>query len=134
MKPGADATLLVWRGGRQQSINVKVDQLQEKPTEVAAQAQPKQTTRSEAAFGLTVRPLEPREQQQAGTTGSLLVEESKGAAQAADVEPGDIILGVNGKRVHSVQELQTAAHNAGKNVALLIQREDQQIFVPLRLP
>src|SRR5580704_13320271 len=134
MKPGADATLLVWRGGRQQSINVKVDQLQEKPTEVAAQAQPKQTTRSEAAFGLTVRPLEPREQQQAGTTGSLLVEESKGAAQAADVEPGDIILGVNGKRVHSVQELQTAAHNAGKNVALLIQREDQQIFFPLRLP
>ena len=28
----------------------------------------------------------------------------------------------------------TAAHAAGKNVALLIQREDAQIFVPLRLP
>jgi serine protease Do len=114
---------------------VKVDQLEEKPTEVAAhEVQPKQSARSEAALGLTVRPLEPREQQQAGTTGSLVVEESKGPAQAADVEPGDIILGVNGKRVHSVQELQAAAHSAGKNVALLIQREDAQIFVPLRLP
>jgi hypothetical protein len=33
-----------------------------------------------------------------------------------------------------VKELEDAAHAAGKNVALLIQREDQQIFVPLRLP
>jgi serine protease Do len=135
MKPGADVMLLVWRGGRQQSIDVKVDQLPEQPTEVAAhEAQPKESGRSETALGLTVRPLEPREQQQAGTTGSLVVEESKGPAQAADVEPGDIILGVNGKRVHSIKELQDAAHSAGKNVALLIQREDQQIFVPLRLP
>ncbi len=41
---------------------------------------------------------------------------------------------MNGKRVHSVKELQDAARGAGKNVALLIQREDAQIFVPLRLP
>jgi serine protease Do len=62
------------------------------------------------------------------------VEEVSGPAQAAEVEPGDIILGVNGKRVRTVQELQEAAKLAGKNVALLIQREDAQIFVPLRLP
>jgi hypothetical protein len=36
--------------------------------------------------------------------------------------------------VHSVKELEDAARLAGKNVALLIQREDAQIFVPLRLP
>ncbi|MBV8402986.1 MAG: PDZ domain-containing protein, partial [Gammaproteobacteria bacterium] len=51
-----------------------------------------------------------------------------------EIQPGDIILGINGKRVHSVKELEDAAHAAGKNVALLIQREDAQIFVPLRLP
>jgi serine protease Do len=83
---------------------------------------------------LTVRPLEPREKEQAGTQGSLLVEEVSGPAQAADVQPGDIVLGVNGKRVHSVKELQDAARNPGKSVALLIQREEAQIFVPLRLP
>ena len=62
------------------------------------------------------------------------MEEVSGPAQAAEVEPGDIILGVNGKRVRTVEELQEAAKLAGKNVALLIQREDAQIFVPLRLP
>jgi serine protease Do len=135
MKPGTEVGLLVWRGGKQQNINVKVDELPEQHPAVAArEGKPSESGHSEAALGLTVRPLEPREQQQAGTTGSLVVEEARGAAQAADVEPGDIILGVNGRRVHSVKELQEAAHGAGKNVALLIQREDQQIFVPLRLP
>jgi serine protease Do len=62
------------------------------------------------------------------------VEEVAGPAQAAEVEPGDIILGINGKRVHTVKELQDATQAAGKNVALLIQRGETQIFVPLRLP
>ena len=87
-----------------------------------------------SALGLTVRPLEAREKEQANTQGSLVVEEVSGPAQAAEIQPGDIILGINGKRVHSVKELEDAAHAAGKNVALLIQREEAQIFVPLRLP
>ena len=49
------------------------------------------------------------------------------------MQPGDIILGVNGKRVKTMAELQSAAKSAGKTVALLIQRDDAQIFVPLRL-
>ena len=82
-----------------------------------------------------MRPLTAAEQKQAGVPqGGLVVEEVSGPAASAEVEPGDVILGVNGKRVHSVQELQDAAKAAGKNVALLIQREDAQIFIPLRLP
>ena len=81
-----------------------------------------------------MRPLEPQEKARAGTTGTLLVEEVAGPAQEAQVEPGDIVLGVNGKRVNSVKELQDAAKSSGKNVALLIQRQDAQIFFPLRLP
>ncbi len=43
------------------------------------------------------------------------------------------MLGINGKPVHSTQELVAMAKTAGKTVALLIQRMDQQIFYPLRL-
>jgi len=57
-----------------------------------------------------------------------------GAAAAAGVQSGDIILGVNGKRVKTLKELQDASKAAGKNVALLIQRDDAQIFVPLKVP
>ena len=59
--------------------------------------------------------------------------ETTGPAAAAGVQPGDIILGINGKSIHSTQELVAAAKSAGKTIALLIQRQDQQIFVPLRL-
>jgi serine protease Do len=136
MKPGSDATLSVWRGGREQNISVKVVELKEQEQTAANRSgKPKEHAGDVAsAFGLTVRPLEPREKEQASTQGSLLVEQVTGPAQAADVQPGDIVLGVNGKRVHSVKELQDAARDSGKNVALLIQREEAQIFVPLRLP
>jgi serine protease Do len=136
MRPGAEANLALWRNGKEQTLNVKVAELKEQQQSVAYRGgKPKQAPASQpSALGLTVRPLEPREKEQANTQGSLLVEEVSGPAQAAEVQPGDIILGINGKRVHSVKELEDAAHAAGKNVALLIQREDAQIFVPLRLP
>jgi serine protease Do len=137
MKPGSDAQLAVWRNGREQSITVRVAELKEQQRTAAARGgKPREHSGSDKAseLGLTVRPLEPREKQQAATQGSLLVEEVSGPAQAAEIQPGDIILGINGKRVHTVKELQDAARSAGKNVALLIQREDAQIFVPLRLP
>jgi len=136
MKPGADATLQVWRGGKQLNVSVAVAELHEQQQVASARgrSQGGGAKAAPSAFGLTVRPLNPQEKQQAGTQGSLVVEEVTGPAAAAEVQPGDIILGVNGKRVHTVPELQEAAKTAGKSVALLIQREDAQIFVPLRLP
>ncbi|MBS0578365.1 MAG: DegQ family serine endoprotease [Proteobacteria bacterium] len=136
MKPGQEATLQVWRNGKAQNVSVRIEELKEKPTQVAAQSEPKEKSASEQAsvLGLTVRPLQPQEKARVDTQGSLLVEDVSGPAQDAQVEPGDIILGVNGKRVNTVKELQEAAKNSGKNVALLIQRQDAQIFVPLRLP
>ena len=136
MKPGSDATLALWRNRKEQNVSVKVAELKEQQQVAAFHPGKSQEHGGDraSALGLTVRPLEAREKEQAGTQGSLVVEEVSGPAQAAEVEPGDIILGINGKRVHTVQELQDAARTAGKNVALLIQREEAQIFVPLRLP
>jgi serine protease Do len=135
MKPGSDTTLAVWRGGKQLNVSVGVAELHEQQQTASARGRSQGgNAKTPGAFGLSVRPLNPQEKQQAATQGSLVVEEVSGPAAAAEVEPGDIILGVNGKRVHTVQELQEAAKAAGKSVALLIQREDAQIFVPLRLP
>jgi serine protease Do len=135
MKPGSDATLSVWRNGKEQAVSVRIAELREQQPALASRGRPAGGSGAKpGAFGLTVRPLNPQEKEQAGTQGSLVVEEVTGAAAAAEIQPGDIILGVNGKRVHNVAELEQAAKSAGKSVALLIQREDAQIFVPLRQP
>ena len=136
MRPGADASLWVWREGKQQTMPVRVAELKEKEQQ-QAKTNNRQGGRSASqpdALGLTVRPLEPQEKEQAETQGTLVVEDVTGAAAAAGVQAGDIILGVNGKRVKTSKELQEASKAAGKNVALLIQRDDAQIFVPLKLP
>ena len=136
MKPGADATLQVWRGGKQQTMPVKVAELKEQQQQTAkAGGRPGGRPANQPdALGLTVRPLEAQEKEQAETQGNLVVEEVTGAAASAGVQPGDIILGVNGKRVKTMKELQDNSKAAGKNVALLIQRDDAQIFVPLKIP
>ena len=62
-----------------------------------------------------------------------MVEEVEGPAAIAGVEPGDVILAVNGEQVASIGEFRTAVNASGKTVALLIQRDDAEIFLPVRV-
>lgn len=132
IKPGTDVDLTLWRGGKQQKITVRVDQLDEPQSRSGGKAS-SDSANSESRLGLSVRPLLPQEKQQLNTDGALVIEQVNGPAVVAGVQPGDVILGVNGKRVNTLAELRKAATAAGKTVALLIQRQDAQIFVPLRL-
>jgi serine protease Do len=132
MKPGTDVQLSVWRGGREQKVTVRTDLLEEQATRPTGKATGSGSN-EESRLGLTVRPLTPQEKQQVETDGVLVIEQANGPAAVAGVQPGDIILGVNGKRVKTLAELRDASKSAGKTVALLIQRQDAQIFVPLRL-
>jgi serine protease Do len=132
-KPGSEAKLTVWRDGREQNLNIRVGELEAQPQRVAARSQGNRGSDQAARLGLSVRPLAPEEKEQVETRGSIVVDQVSGPAAAAGVQPGDIILGINGKPVKNVADLQAAAKNAGKNVALLIQRQEAQLFVPLRL-
>ena len=139
IKPGNDAQLSVWRGGKEEKLKVKVDALDsgDGPETLNASTKGKNRGSDKATeLGLVVRPLDPKERDQLETEGTLVVEQVAGPALAAGVQQGDVILRVNGKVVKSVADLQAAAKaSAGKSVvALLIQRGDAgQFFVPLRL-
>ncbi len=58
---------------------------------------------------------------------------SSGPAAVAGIQSGDVILALNGTPVTSVPQLRKLATEAGKNVALLVERGDEKIFVPLAL-
>ncbi len=134
MHPGADTRISVWRGGKPQDITVKIAQVNDDQDKTASKA-PKGGAASGQAerLGVTVRVLTADEKQQAQTDGTLVVEAVTGPAAAAGVQTGDIILGINGKPVRNTADLMAAAKSAGKTIALLIQRQDSQIFIPLRL-
>ena len=68
----------------------------------------------------------------ANVTGGLLVEEVSGPAARAGVQAGDIVLMAGGKPVKSIEELRAATSQAG-SVALLVQRGEARVFLPLRV-
>ncbi|MEY4762576.1 MAG: hypothetical protein RLZZ200_2432 [Pseudomonadota bacterium] len=130
IKPGNDTQIEVWRDRGVKKLTVKVAELKEDGDKTAKTDGGDGA--AQGALGLTVRPLQPEERRQVKTDGTLVVEEATGAAAAAGVQPGDIILGVNGTPVKSIDDLKAAAKKSGKTVALLIQRGEAQIFVPVR--
>jgi len=63
----------------------------------------------------------------------LVVGQVGGAAAKAGIQPGDVVLSVNGTPVDSIEGLRAQVARSGKHVALLIQRNDARIFVPINL-
>jgi serine protease Do len=130
-KPGEQVEIEVWRDGKTKRLTARTEEIPQEGERVAARAGDEGASASK--LGLAVRPLAPDEKRQAETDGTLVVEDVTGPAAQAGVQPGDIILGVNGAPVKSLQDLQAAAKKGGKVVALLIERENAQIFVPVRV-
>jgi len=56
---------------------------------------------------------------------------TRGSCARAGIEPGDVVLAVNGTPVKNVDELRRAARKSAHVVALLVQRGDARIFVPV---
>ena len=81
---------------------------------------------------MSLRPLDRVEQQAAGGAG-VIVQDVAGAAARAGVAAGDVLLAVNGTPVNSVEQVRAAVAKSSKSVALLIQRGDDKIFVPVRI-
>lgn len=130
IKPGKDASLTIWRDKSERKIRIKVGELKNEPA--VAMREPR-TDAETGKLGLAVRPLTGSEREELRTTGRLVVEDADGPAAIAGVEPGDVLIAVNGVQIATVGEFRTAVNASGKTVALLIQRGNAQIFVPVRI-
>jgi serine protease Do len=129
LSPGSEARLGVWHERKANQVTVKTVLLEDAPSQAA-----RSNSEDGGRLGLAVRPLEPGEQQELHTRGRLVVEDVTGPALAAGLQAGDVVLGVNGAGVSTVAELKReVARAAGHTVALLIQREDAQIYIPVDL-
>jgi serine protease Do len=129
--PGKETQLEIWRDRNVRRLTARVVEMKpegEGSTSPAGSG----GTAEPASLGLSVRPLQPDERQQVDTEGTLVVEEVEGPAARAGIQPGDIILGVNGTRVKTAAELSAAAKKSGKVVALQVQRGDRQFFIAIR--
>lgn len=128
-KPGTKVTLDVWRQGARQELSARLGDASEKANSVA-----KNDERAGGGkLGLALRPLQPQEKREAAVESGLLIEDAGGAAALAGVQAGDVLLAINGTPAKSVEQVREVVNKADKSIALLIQRDGDRIFVPVRI-
>jgi len=130
-EPGSSATLEVWRDGKAVTLEARLTP-SEQPASTGNEGS-KASYGSQGRLGLEVRPLTSDEREQAGVSGGLLVQEVSGHAAEAGIQSGDIVLSVDGTPVRTAQQLRSVVSRQEKDVALLVQRGDEQLFIPVQL-
>jgi serine protease Do len=125
--PGQQVRLTVWRDKTSRDVSVKLGSAKESDTQQAS------VDGSGGALGLAVRPLTSAEKRQVHSDHGLIVEDVDGAAARAGIRPGDVVLSLNGRPIDSPEQIRNVLDSNPKHVALLIQRDDQRIFVPIKL-
>jgi len=125
--PGSSASVQIWRDGATHDVSIKVGSSSSDDAVVAGNSD------HPAHLGLSLRPLTAEERSDANVSGGLLVEGVSGPAARAGVRPGDIVLAVDNRPVDSVQQLRKLVAQDRHHVALLMQHDDQRIFVPIDL-
>jgi len=128
-RPGDKITMEVWRKGDRKEISASLGSADAKGAQVASADGGDQ----QGKLGLALRQLQPQERRQAGVDDGLVIEDARGAAALAGVQPGDLLLAVNGTPVHSIAQVREVVAKSDKSVALLVQRGDEKIFVPVKI-
>ena len=121
----------MWRDRRIQTVGVTVGEFAQQGVQPAKRDRLNEPAVTDK-LGLSLQELTPEEQREAETTGSLYVQDVSGPAAAANIRRGDIVLGVNNRRVKTIGELAAVTAGSKGPVALLIQRQGAQFYVPVR--
>ncbi|MBO9677346.1 MAG: DegQ family serine endoprotease [Acidovorax sp.] len=127
--PGAKVRMQVWRHGKPEEIVATLGDASDK----AARTAQADRAVGKGRLGLALRPLQPQERREAGVDAGLLIEDAQGPAARAGVQPGDVLLAINGTPAKGIDQVRETVAKAGKSVALLIQRDGDRIFVPVPL-
>jgi Do/DeqQ family serine protease len=133
-RPGSKITLEVLRDGKPQTLHATVDEL---PADATRRAS-RDAGPDSSGFGMTVEELTPeiaRNLQLTKRTQGVVIRSltPDGAAAAAGLREGDVIVQVNGRAVTTGAELKTALANTGDRPALLlVARRNAEIFVTLK--
>ena len=135
VKPGDEAKLDIVRGGKSQTISLKVGEL---PNEQTAEAGG--TTEHPVQLGLALGPITPDARDQLnlpqGTHGVLVAGVQQGSpADQAGLQQGDVIVAVGDHAVENpgqaVHDIHAAISGSGHAVALRIIRDGQSAFVAI---
>ncbi len=129
-KPNSKVNIKVMRNGKPVDLSLKVAELTAEPMKIASSQAPLPNGTKANSLGVVTRSLTDAEKKK--VSDGLFVTSVTGRAAEAGIHPGDIILSVAGKKIKSADDLGKATDKAKGTIAVLIDRNGQRIFVPVK--
>ena len=86
-------------------------------------------------LGLTFSVLPPAQRKTLGVSFGLVVDSVSAAADAGQIEPGDVITAVNNTEFSTLEQFSriVAQQKPGSSVALLVRRGSESLYVPVKV-
>jgi serine protease Do len=134
LKPGSRVHLTVWRSGKTRDLTVNVGEFKDEDAAKAASAATPKAEAKPGKLGLAVTEIPAEQKKALKLAGGVAVEAVDGAALAAGIQPGDVILRVNNTDIPSVKAFNDAMAKLEpkKPVALLVRDENGTRFAIIR--
>ena len=138
IKPGSKVVVELWRKGEAKKVTVEVAELPEDGMLARASKKKQDDDVGEtiSRLGIAVSELTKEQQQELQINGGLLVEDAKGsAARAAGLHQGDVLLAIGNAPIRSLAQFNEFIKRVpkGRNVALLVRRDDNASYVAIKL-
>ena len=133
-KPGKTVVAEVFRKGSIKTLNLTVGEMPSDQAEVIANNKTPEKA-DVNRLGLVLKEAPPQQRKKMNGKKGLLVVDAQGSAAAAGIRRGDIVLALNNSEVESADAFakEVATIPNGKTVALLILRNDETLYVPVKI-
>lgn len=135
-KPNTKVLMKVLRSGEIKKVSIVVGEMQDDETSASSNEQDKPIVDSANRIGLVLSELTAKKKKELDVNNGLLVDDIKpGVASRAGIRAGDVILGFNNKEMKTVRQfnLQLSKVEDGRNIALLIKRNELTTFITMKL-
>ncbi len=136
-KPGAKASLQVFRRGSTKDMSVTVAEFEpDQRPQRRAGAQPGPAPQvSKSVLGITASDLNEAQKRELRVRGGVRVEAAEGAAARAGVREGDVILSLGNTEIADTKQFAAVAaelDKSGKSVSALVRRGDSATWLVIR--
>ncbi|MCE5182470.1 MAG: DegQ family serine endoprotease [Betaproteobacteria bacterium] len=131
-KPGKPIEVQIWRKGASKDLTLTVG---EAPTDNLVQQRQDKTERAVGRLGLGLNDLTEAQKKELRVAHGVVVVEVQMPAASSGIQRGDVITAINNQDVKSVAQFNQmlSGFKAGQNIALLLQRGERSLFIPLKI-
>jgi serine protease Do len=136
IKPGAKASVQVFRRGSTKDLSITVAEFEADRPARRAGAEPGAAPApvAKSALGLTVSELSDAQKKELRVRGGVKVDAVDGAAARAGLREGDVILSIDNTEIADAKQFSTVATKAekAKSVSVLVRRGDWTNYLVIR--